>query len=91
MQVMAEAQGWVMIHFEADSSEKVKYGVFVQRLGAVRGAGWVLSPARGICGGDSGGWSCQSCSRAQGGQPGGHQESTRQWQRGQQWWRCGHC
>lgn len=27
---MAEAQGWVMMHFGEDSSEKVKHGVFVQ-------------------------------------------------------------
>lgn len=30
MWVMAEAQGWVMIHLEEHSSEKVKHGVFVQ-------------------------------------------------------------
>lgn len=70
---MAEAQGWVMIHFEGDSSEKVKHGGFVQPLGTVGGVGWALSPARGISGGDSGSWSCQNCDQAR---AGGTQEGT---------------
>lgn len=48
MQVMAEAQGWVMMHLEEDSSEKVKRGVCAG--GAVRGVGWMLSSARGVWG-----------------------------------------
>lgn len=80
MQVMAEAQGWVMIYFEEDSSEKVKHGVFLQPLSAVGGVGWVLSPARGVCGGDSGSWSCQSCGQTRVGGPRSPSESLRQWQ-----------
>lgn len=54
----------MMIHLEEDSSEKVKHGVLVQPLGAVRRVGWVLSPAKGER--DSGSWSCQNRHKLEG-------------------------
>lgn len=76
-----------MIHLEEDSSEKVKHGVFVQPLGAVRGVVWVLSPARRAVTVAAGPAKTGTSRR----DPGGHCKSLRQWQQGQQWWRCGSC